>query len=202
MPGPDERDEALGRLLRDAVAAEPGAGADARARLDAAWGALPPPRRRMGWRTWLFAPRLSPLGALGLAGAAAALTLVLVRATAPRAASPVAVQAVAAVPTVPVRAAAARAGAEAGAVITQFTLEAPGARRVALVGDFNGWDPTATPLAERDGAWRVAIPLGPGRHAYGFVVDDSQWVADPASPRESDADFGGSNSVIWVGVTP
>ncbi|HUF28914.1 MAG TPA: isoamylase early set domain-containing protein [Gemmatimonadaceae bacterium] len=65
----------------------------------------------------------------------------------------------------------------------RFFLEAPAARRVALVGDFNRWDPRATPLAEEGarGAWSATVPLGRGRHQYAFVVDDTQWLADPAA---------------------
>jgi hypothetical protein len=69
--------------------------------------------------------------------------------------------------------------------LVRFTLVAPAAVRVAVAGDFNGWDPRATPLAAlaANGAWSVAVTLSPGRHRYAFVVDDTQWVADPAAAR-------------------
>ena len=71
--------------------------------------------------------------------------------------------------------------------LVRFMLVAPAATRVALVGDFNRWNPRATPLAatEPRGAWSTAVPLGPGRYRYAFVVDDTQWLADPAAPRGS-----------------
>jgi hypothetical protein len=71
--------------------------------------------------------------------------------------------------------------------IVQFMLTAPAASRVALAGDFNGWDIRATPLERdrRDGRWAVALALAPGRHHYAYVVDDTQWVRDPtAAPAE------------------
>lgn len=98
-------------------------------------------------------------------------------------------------------AAAPDASAEAP-VATQFVLEAPGAGRVALVGAFNGWDANAT-LLVRDpatGLWTVTLPLAPGRHVYGFMVDDSTLTLDPRAPTTRDPDLGTTASVILVGI--
>jgi hypothetical protein len=86
-----------------------------------------------------------------------------------------------------------------GTQVVRFVLAAPDARRVSLVGDFNGWDPEATTLEQENGVWTVVIPVTPGRHQYGFVLDGSTWIADPAAPRSADADYGSSNSVVYVG---
>ncbi|HEX8906778.1 MAG TPA: isoamylase early set domain-containing protein, partial [Longimicrobiaceae bacterium] len=88
-----------------------------------------------------------------------------------------------------------------GAVRTvRFELVAPGARRVTLVGDFNEWDPAATPLhaAGRGGVWSVEVPLHGGRYTYSFVVDGSAWRGDPAAPPAPEDDFGRPSSVILV----
>jgi hypothetical protein len=62
---------------------------------------------------------------------------------------------------------------------------------VALVGDFNGWDARATPLARSaDGSWTTTVSLAPGRHAYAYVIDDSAWVTDPRVPVTRDVDYG------------
>lgn len=86
--------------------------------------------------------------------------------------------------------------------VVRFMLIAPTATRVALVGDFNRWDPRATPLArdtgEQRGTWMAAIPLGDGRHRYAFVVDDTQWIADPAAARREYVD-GRRASVLELG---
>jgi Carbohydrate-binding module 48 (Isoamylase N-terminal domain) len=86
------------------------------------------------------------------------------------------------------------------ASVVRFALLAPGASRVTLVGDFNRWDPSATPLRESaDGrTWEVRVPLSPGRHVYAFVVDGGL-RADPAAPRTVDDDFGAPSSVVLVG---
>jgi len=86
--------------------------------------------------------------------------------------------------------------------LVQFVLSAPKASQVTVVGDFNQWDPAATPMVRREGgAWTAAIPVAPGRHVYAFIVDGDRWVADPAAPMAPEDGFGIRNSVIVVGGT-
>lgn len=87
--------------------------------------------------------------------------------------------------------------------VVRFELDAPDAKAVALVGDFNGWSKSATPLVERTGAgrWTVSVQLPAGRHEYAFVVDrgkGTQWVADPYATSVRD-DFDTVSSVVTVG---
>ena len=83
----------------------------------------------------------------------------------------------------------------------QFVLVAPDAKKVAVVGDFNGWDASHAAYQARHrggGVWSVTAPIPVGHHRYSFVVDDSLWVADPTAPRAPDTDFGLPNSAIVV----
>jgi 1,4-alpha-glucan branching enzyme len=80
----------------------------------------------------------------------------------------------------------------------RFTLEASGLRRVAVVGDFNNWDPRATPMRRHGGTWDITLPLQPGRYRYSFVADDQKYLADPGRPPAGDDDFGTPTSVITV----
>jgi len=84
--------------------------------------------------------------------------------------------------------------------IVQFMLTAPAASRVALAGDFNGWDIRATPLERdrRDGRWAIALALAPGRHNYAYVVDDTQWVRDPAAAAAEPNELTPPRSVVIV----
>jgi hypothetical protein len=84
----------------------------------------------------------------------------------------------------------------------EFVFVAPTARNVSLVGDFNGWDVTATPMRRTDGrtTWSVSVPLAAGRHVYAFVVDGNDWVADPQAPLSPEQWFGQRNSVVVVPV--
>jgi hypothetical protein len=56
------------------------------------------------------------------------------------------------------------------------------AHRVAVVGDFNGWRASGTPL-RHDAAsrrWSATLALRDGEHRYAFVVDGRRWVPDDA----------------------
>jgi hypothetical protein len=82
----------------------------------------------------------------------------------------------------------------------KFVLVAPQAARVSLVGDFNRWDPAATPMERTPtgGTWSVAVPLSAGRHEYAFVVDGKQWLPDPSAPLAPVDGLGVPNSVVLV----
>lgn len=50
--------------------------------------------------------------------------------------------------------------------------QAPHATAVSLVGDFNGWNPAATPMTQGpDKAWTASVELKHGHHRYAFLVD-------------------------------
>jgi 1,4-alpha-glucan branching enzyme len=54
-----------------------------------------------------------------------------------------------------------------------FICNAPDAKRVTVVGDFNDWDPNAHPLRRQvDGTWSAQVTIGHGHHHYLFLVDD------------------------------
>jgi hypothetical protein len=74
--------------------------------------------------------------------------------------------------------------AEETPVAVQFVLDADRAKSVSLVGDFNAWDGTSTPLARdsASGVWSAVIHVTPGRHVYAFLVDGEKWTLDPRAP--------------------
>jgi hypothetical protein len=82
----------------------------------------------------------------------------------------------------------------------RLKLVAPASSRVVVVGDFNNWDPAATPLRSngREGVWTVELRLKPGRYHYTFLVDGRKWVRDPAEPPAPESDFGAPTSVLTV----
>jgi len=92
--------------------------------------------------------------------------------------------------------------AEEVPIQVQFVLDAPRAKRVAVVGDFNAWDGTSNPLVRdsASGVWSAIVPVTPGRHVYAFLVDDTAWTLDPRAPKTKDADYGTQQSVVIVGM--
>lgn len=153
------------------------------------------------WR-WLRRPRLvsiSPLGGLAAAAGMAALILVVGH-DADGVGGDAAGASLAAAPSVVRASEQPAAGVGDTLRIVQFVLVAPGARSVAVVGDFNDWQEGITPLrASAAGrVWSVEVPLRTGRHRYAFVVDGEEWVPDPTAPRAPGDDFGVPSSVVTV----
>jgi hypothetical protein len=70
-----------------------------------------------------------------------------------------------------------------------FTFRAPAASRVAIAGDWNGWDPFADYLAEIEpGVFRISLRMRPGRHFYYFVADGRRTLDayNPATGTDPD----------------
>jgi AMP-activated protein kinase-like protein len=87
--------------------------------------------------------------------------------------------------------------AESRAVLLR--LVAPASSAVAVVGDFNDWNPEANPLVPSGaGEWTVRLELRPGRYRYTFLVDGREWKSDPAEPPAPDDDYGAPLSVLTV----
>ena len=54
----------------------------------------------------------------------------------------------------------------------RFSVAAPSAKQVSLVGDFNRWNPGAVPMRRGSSdVWVVDVRLQPGRHVFAFSID-------------------------------
>ncbi len=95
------------------------------------------------------------------------------------------------------------AASSTGQQRVHFHYVDPAARSVHLAGSFNNWSATADPLTGPDaqGRWSIEKPLGNGEHQYKFVVNGTEWKADPTCERSADDGYGGKNSVIAVGAS-
>jgi hypothetical protein len=68
---------------------------------------------------------------------------------------------------------------------------------VAVVGDFNDWDPTANPLRKRGHVRRASVVLDPGRaYAFRYLDARGRWYDDPGADHLVANTFGGTDSVI------
>ncbi len=81
----------------------------------------------------------------------------------------------------------------------KFSLTAPEAKSVYLVGEFNHWNPTETPLKmdKKTGTWKASLKLQPGQYKYKFVVD-GEWWTDPNCPIWEWNEHGSQNSILEV----
>ncbi len=72
-----------------------------------------------------------------------------------------------------------------------------GQHQVSVLGDFNGWEPYATPMKRRrNGALRAKVTV-PRGHVYEFkyLSDDGTWFCDPDVESRVGPD-GTHNSVL------
>lgn len=79
-----------------------------------------------------------------------------------------------------------------------FTWKDSSAKSVFVVGDFNEWNTTATPLQkDSSGLWTTPVSLKEGDHSYKFLVD-GDWKLDPINPKQADDGTGIVNSILTV----
>jgi len=88
------------------------------------------------------------------------------------------------------------AGGKVKVTFSMPTLE--GVTALYLVGSFNDWSDTGTPLVRGvDGSWSVALTLEAGwAHQYRFRDQDGGWHNDWAADSYVPNEFGSENSVV------
>lgn len=72
------------------------------------------------------------------------------------------------------------------------------AKKAVLVGDFNDWDKSATPMKQnKDGTWKTNVKLEAGReYQYRYFVNDGEWHNDQEADKFVAHPYGGENSVV------
>jgi len=80
----------------------------------------------------------------------------------------------------------------------QFEFSAPEASEVSIAGEFNNWDTRANPLKkEKNGLWKITLPLTPGKYEYRFLTD-GKWENDLSCSGCVPNRFGSQNCVRIV----
>ncbi len=80
--------------------------------------------------------------------------------------------------------------------IVTFEFYRPNVERMAIAGDFNGWQHSFQMTRGRDGWWRSQIELAPGTYRFRYM-GDGQWFTDYAAFGVEPGPFGW-NSVLIV----
>ncbi len=92
-------------------------------------------------------------------------------------------------------AAAFRAQRQRGELV-EFTLIAPQAQQVEIMGDFTDWSPISM---EKEGdVWRVRLPATPGLHRVNVRYDGGAWRAPPVTRIVKD-EFGQESGEMMIG---
>jgi len=78
-----------------------------------------------------------------------------------------------------------------------FTIKAPAAREVYLVGDFNHWkiNDESKLNRDKDGIWEKKLGLPAGKYRYKFVID-GEWVLDARNADKEQNPYGSFDSII------
>ena len=72
----------------------------------------------------------------------------------------------------------------------------------SVVGDWNGWNPTATPMhQEHDGVWRAEIDLPSGGEAEFRYLVDGHWLTDDHADAHAKNPYRSYNSVV-IAILP
>ena len=84
-----------------------------------------------------------------------------------------------------------------------MTFEAAGeykADTIAVVGDFNKWDGSATPMKrKKDGVWSATVRLDPGSYRYRYLADGQCYFNDPHADGYEASGLGEDNCIVVVG---
>ncbi len=74
------------------------------------------------------------------------------------------------------------------------------AHSVTVAGDFNQWDPDATPMTwKAPGLWSVQVTFDrPDWYSYKFVINGRQWVVDPENLNREPDGYGGENARVVI----
>ena len=74
------------------------------------------------------------------------------------------------------------------------------AKKVALCGEFNNWDPAAHPMTQRkDGRFSTTVSMPAGRsYRFKYLVDNQRWENDWSADSYVQNEFGSEDSLIRV----
>jgi 1,4-alpha-glucan branching enzyme len=85
-------------------------------------------------------------------------------------------------------------------VLVTFALPASTwAERINLVGEFNDWDTTATPMVRcrADADWKVSVELEAGRcYHFRYLIDGKEWLNDWHADAYAENPYGSDDSVV------
>jgi 1,4-alpha-glucan branching enzyme len=72
------------------------------------------------------------------------------------------------------------------------------AKQIALVGDFNDWDPTATPMQRlENGVFATTLELEPGQtYQFRYLINNMYWYNDWTADAYVESGYGEENFIV------
>jgi hypothetical protein len=87
-------------------------------------------------------------------------------------------------------------------VVVTFQVPPSEVGALSVVGDFNNWDPSATPLRPSADGYTASVTVRPGRYRFRYLAAGGFWFNDEAAHDWIDNGHGGTDSVVDAAPVP
>lgn len=81
----------------------------------------------------------------------------------------------------------------------RFVIYRPDVTRVEITGSFTDWQRVPMQAVGSSGYWEIVLPLPEGEHRFSYILNGQDSFPDPTILTREQDDFGGQNSVLFVG---
>jgi len=83
----------------------------------------------------------------------------------------------------------------------RFLIYRPDVTRAEIAGSFTDWQRVPMQAVGSSGYWEIVLALPKGEHRFSYILNGQDSFPDPTILTREQDDFGGQNSVIFVGDT-
>jgi hypothetical protein len=82
----------------------------------------------------------------------------------------------------------------------RFVIYRPDVSRAEITGSFTGWQRLPMYQVGESGYWEIVLTVPEGEHRFSYILDGQYNFSDPTIPTKEQDDFGGVNSVLYIGA--
>jgi Glycogen recognition site of AMP-activated protein kinase len=82
---------------------------------------------------------------------------------------------------------------------SRFVIYRPDVTRAEITGSFTDWQKVPMQAIGSSGYWEIVLALPKGEHHFSYILNGQDSYPDPTILTREQDDFGGQNSVIFVG---
>jgi hypothetical protein len=81
----------------------------------------------------------------------------------------------------------------------RFVLYQPDVAKAEIAGTFTDWQRLPMNELGTSGYWEIQLDLPKGEHRFSYILEGDKRIADPTVLTREFDDFGGENSILYVG---